>query len=99
MSTVTYTVYTPNGHILSRNRTVAEAAQDILTYDGQLFEIRNHRSFFALFTKSRNQEKFEETVCYTANCTRAEAIRKIYHDVVDSSCNWSGACYACAYHH
>jgi hypothetical protein len=91
-----YTVHLPNGKVLSQDRTVAEAAYLILTYNGQNSEIRKQGSFYTLWTKGRNESSFQKTTCYASNCTRAEAVAEINQQVVDHSCNWIGACYAIA---
>lgn len=95
MATTTYTVTEPNnGYMIGRHLTVREAAESMLSDDGQDFEIRETAGprggrIFDLWTRQQVANiGWGKTVIFSFAETREAAEAEIFQKVFDA--NWPG---------
>jgi len=97
MTTTLYTILNASGSVQARGCTAAEAAQEVMGYDGHEFEIRADEdgNGFELWTSqfSRNSTAYRglvKSVIYSVKDDRAKAEAEIYTKVIHHADWWKG---------
>lgn len=88
---MTYVVLTANGDLIDTNLNAAEAAQAILNYDGQDFDIRANTGGQGFDLWSRQQvagRGWHKTVIYSVETEAEKAEAEIFAKVLEA--NWQG---------
>lgn len=87
----TYEVKCQNGDILGVGLTACQAADEVLRYDGNTYEVRNDNDgFFTLYTSQRFTTKLVPTVISVLASSRDVAWPLIANEVVKLANEWDG---------
>jgi|GEM_PF-4657625 len=87
--TLTFTVIAPTGAVIGTNLSAAIAAEEILTYDGREYEIRQEHDGDGYRLWSRDQGRpWQKTVVFSLADQRSAAEAEIFHAVLVA--DWPG---------